>query len=141
MVLRSMAQRWFLQRARWRTGREVGQSDRLIVEKTLGRLRARCSDSARFTPSCIRKSRLKAPPYHPLAHCVSRVLDRKFVLGPEEKEEFMRLCCAAGCATSATGRCWERRNSSTASSSTSAIASAPSARAARDRYDTSRQGD
>ena len=37
----------------------------------------------------MRKSRLKAPPHHPLAyyHCVSRVVDRKFVLGPEEKEE------------------------------------------------------
>ncbi len=41
----------------------------------------------------MRKSRLKAPEHHPLAyyHCVSRVVDRKFVLGPEEKEEFVRL--------------------------------------------------
>jgi REP element-mobilizing transposase RayT len=41
----------------------------------------------------MRKSRLKAPPHHPIAyyHCVSRVVDRQFVLGPEEKEEFVRL--------------------------------------------------
>ena len=41
----------------------------------------------------MRKSRLKAPDHHPLAyyHCVSRVVDRQFVLGPEEKEEFVRL--------------------------------------------------
>lgn len=46
-----------------------------------------------FKPSTMRKSRLKAPAHHPLAyyHCVSRVVNREFVLGPEEKEEFVRL--------------------------------------------------
>ena len=44
----------------------------------------------------MRRSRFKAPPEHPLAyyHCISRVVDRQFVFGPEEKEqfiEFMRL--------------------------------------------------
>lgn len=41
----------------------------------------------------MRKARLKAPEHHRLAydHCVSRVVDRQFVLGPEEKEEFVRL--------------------------------------------------
>ena len=41
----------------------------------------------------MRKSRLKAPAHHPIAyyHCVSRVVNREFVLGPEEKEEFVRL--------------------------------------------------
>ena len=44
----------------------------------------------------MRRPRFKAPPEHPLAyyHCISRVVDRQFVFGPEEKEqfiEFMRL--------------------------------------------------
>ena len=44
----------------------------------------------------MRRPRFKAPPEHPLAyyHCISRVVDRRFVFGPEEKEqfvEFMRL--------------------------------------------------
>ena len=44
----------------------------------------------------MRRRRFKAPPEHPLAsyHCISRVVDRQFVFGPQEKEqfvEFMRL--------------------------------------------------
>jgi REP element-mobilizing transposase RayT len=44
----------------------------------------------------MRRPRLKAPPSHPLAyyHCVSRIVNRDFVLGDEEKEklvEFMRV--------------------------------------------------
>ena len=44
----------------------------------------------------MRRPRFKAPPEHPLAyyHCISRVVDRQFVFGPAEKEqfiEFMRL--------------------------------------------------
>ena len=44
----------------------------------------------------MRRARFKAPPEHPLAyyHCISRVVDRRFAFGPEEKErfvEFMRL--------------------------------------------------
>ena len=44
----------------------------------------------------MRRPRFKAPPEHPLAyyHCISRVVDRQFVFGAEEKEqfiEFMRL--------------------------------------------------
>ena len=44
----------------------------------------------------MRRPRFKAPPEHPLAyyHCISRVVDRQFVFGPPEKEqfvEFMRL--------------------------------------------------
>jgi len=44
----------------------------------------------------MRRPRFKAPPEHPLAyyHCISRVVDRQFVFGPQEKEqfvEFMRL--------------------------------------------------
>jgi len=41
----------------------------------------------------MRKSRLKAPSEHPAAcyHCISRVVDRQFVLGEEEKEQFVFL--------------------------------------------------
>src|ERR1700684_1327053 len=41
----------------------------------------------------MRHSRLKAPAGHPVAyyHCVSRVVNRSFVLGEEEKEMFVRL--------------------------------------------------
>lgn len=44
----------------------------------------------------MRRPRFKAPPEHPLAyyHCISRVVDRQFVFGQEENEqfvEFMRL--------------------------------------------------
>ena len=41
----------------------------------------------------IRQARLKAPPDHPAAyyHCVSRVVNREFVLGEEEKEMFVKL--------------------------------------------------
>ena len=37
--------------------------------------------------------RAKLTPHHPFAyyHCVSCVVDRQFVLGPEEMEEFVRL--------------------------------------------------
>jgi REP element-mobilizing transposase RayT len=39
----------------------------------------------------MRKPRLKAPPNYPVAyyHCLSRVVDRQFVLGEEEKEKFV----------------------------------------------------
>ena len=39
----------------------------------------------------MRRPRFKAPPEHPLAyyHCISRVVDRRFVFGPEEKEQFV----------------------------------------------------
>jgi len=39
----------------------------------------------------MRKPRLKAPPHFPVAyyHCLSRVVDRQFVLGEEEKEQFV----------------------------------------------------
>lgn len=39
----------------------------------------------------MRRPRFKAPPEHPLAyyHCISRVVDRQFVFGPEEKEQFV----------------------------------------------------
>jgi REP element-mobilizing transposase RayT len=44
----------------------------------------------------MRRPRFKAPPEHPLAyyHCISRVVDRQFFFGPEERErfaEFLRL--------------------------------------------------
>jgi putative transposase len=41
----------------------------------------------------MRKARLKAPPSYPVAyyHCVSRVVDRQFVLGPAEKEQWVSL--------------------------------------------------
>lgn len=40
----------------------------------------------------MRQSRLKAPPDHLVAyyHCVSRVVNREFVLGDAEKEQFCR---------------------------------------------------
>lgn len=40
----------------------------------------------------MRRTRLKAPQTHPLAyyHCVSRVVNREFVLGEEEKAQFCR---------------------------------------------------
>ena len=39
----------------------------------------------------MRRPRFKAPPEHSLAyyHCISRVVDRQFVFGPEEKEQFV----------------------------------------------------
>ena len=39
----------------------------------------------------MRRPRFKAPPEHPLGyyHCISRVVDRRFVFGPEEKEQFV----------------------------------------------------
>jgi REP element-mobilizing transposase RayT len=39
----------------------------------------------------MRRARFKAPPEHPLAyyHCISRVVDRQFFFGPEEKEQFV----------------------------------------------------
>jgi putative transposase len=39
----------------------------------------------------MRKPRLKAPPHFPVAyyHCLSRVVDRRFVLGEAEKEQFV----------------------------------------------------
>jgi REP element-mobilizing transposase RayT len=41
----------------------------------------------------MRKPRLKAPPSFPVAyyHCLSRVVDRQYILGEEEKEQFVRL--------------------------------------------------
>jgi REP element-mobilizing transposase RayT len=41
----------------------------------------------------MRKARLKAPPSYPVAyyHCVSRVVDRQFLLGDEEKEQWVFL--------------------------------------------------
>ena len=41
----------------------------------------------------MRRPRFKAPPEHPLAyyHCISRVVDRQFVFGPEEKEQFIEF--------------------------------------------------
>lgn len=49
----------------------------------------------------MRTARLKAPPDHPSAsyHCVSRVVDRRFIFGPEEKDHFVRLLreCEAFC--------------------------------------------
>jgi REP element-mobilizing transposase RayT len=41
----------------------------------------------------MRKPRLKAPPSFPVAyyHCLSRVVDRQFALGEEEKEQFVAL--------------------------------------------------
>jgi putative transposase len=41
----------------------------------------------------MRQSRLKAPLGHPVAyyHCLSRVVNRDFVFGPQEKEMFVRL--------------------------------------------------
>jgi len=41
----------------------------------------------------MRQPRLKAPPTHPVAyyHCISRVVDRQFVLGDVEKEQFVAL--------------------------------------------------
>jgi len=42
--------------------------------------------------SSMRTRRLKAPPSHPRAyyHCLSRVVDRQFVFGPAEREQFLR---------------------------------------------------
>ena len=39
----------------------------------------------------MRRSRLKAPAVYPVAyyHCISRVVDRQFVLGELEKEQFV----------------------------------------------------
>lgn len=39
----------------------------------------------------MRRPRFKAPPEHLLGyyHCISRVVDRRFVFGPEEKEQFV----------------------------------------------------
>lgn len=41
----------------------------------------------------MRLPRLKAPPDHPVAyyHCISRVVDRQFKFGPEEKRRFIAL--------------------------------------------------
>jgi REP element-mobilizing transposase RayT len=41
----------------------------------------------------MRQPRLKAPTSHPVAyyHCISRVVDRQFVLGETEKEQFVSL--------------------------------------------------
>ena len=41
----------------------------------------------------MRTARLKAPPDFPVAHyhCISRVVDRRFILGPDEKEHFVKL--------------------------------------------------
>ena len=41
----------------------------------------------------MRHPRLKAPPDHPAAyyHCISRVVNRDFVLGDEEREKFVKL--------------------------------------------------
>jgi len=41
----------------------------------------------------VRQARLKAPPNHPVSyyHCVSRVVNREFVFGDEEKEVFVKL--------------------------------------------------
>jgi REP element-mobilizing transposase RayT len=41
----------------------------------------------------MRQPRLKAPASHPVAyyHCISRVVDRQFVLGETEKEQFVSL--------------------------------------------------
>lgn len=52
-----------------------------------------------FSGSCPLKNcgmsqpRLKAPPHHPLAyyHCISRVVDKQFKFGPEEKDQFVSL--------------------------------------------------
>ena len=43
--------------------------------------------------SLMRLARLKAPPDAPTAyyHCISRVVDRRFIFGPEEKERFVKL--------------------------------------------------
>ena len=64
----------------------------MIVRKKLAISVASRCNPARFTlPPCA--NRLKAPPHHLLAyhHCVSRVVNREFILGPEKKEEFVRL--------------------------------------------------
>ena len=39
----------------------------------------------------MRQARLKAPEHHPMAyyHCISRVVDRRFVLGDTEREQFV----------------------------------------------------
>jgi REP element-mobilizing transposase RayT len=39
----------------------------------------------------MRQARLKAPEHHPVAyyHCISRVVDRRFVLGDAEREQFV----------------------------------------------------
>ncbi len=44
-------------------------------------------------PSVMRLPRLKAPAEHPVAyyHCISRVVDRRFVLEDVEKEHFLKL--------------------------------------------------
>ena len=41
----------------------------------------------------MRQTRLKTPPDHPAGyyHCISRVVDRRFVFGEEEKEMFVKL--------------------------------------------------
>ena len=41
----------------------------------------------------MRQPRLEAPPDLPVAyyHCVSRVVDRQFVLGDAEREQFVKL--------------------------------------------------
>ena len=41
----------------------------------------------------MRQARLKAPPDHPVAydHCISRVVNRDFVLGDLEKEQFVQI--------------------------------------------------
>ena len=41
----------------------------------------------------MRKPRWKAPPSFEVAyyHCLSRVVDRQFVLGPEEREKFVEF--------------------------------------------------
>jgi putative transposase len=54
----------------------------------------------------MRRPRLKAPAFLPVAyyHCVSRVVDRQFVFGDEEKDklvEYMHTCAS----TSASAGC------------------------------------
>ncbi len=44
-------------------------------------------------PSVMRRARLKLPPDRPVGfyHCLSRVVDRRFIFDPSEKEIFVRL--------------------------------------------------
>ena len=67
--------------------RSIGLRDRPFIRKALTTRTRFCS----LLP--VRQARLKAPPDHQAAyyHCISRVVNREFVVGEEEKEMFVRL--------------------------------------------------
>ena len=86
---------WSLSMARWSTTASNTPMTRETWE-TWGRMTLAAALPYFFHLCPVRRRRFKTPPEHPLAyyHCISRVVDRQFVSGPEEKEqfvEFMRL--------------------------------------------------